>query len=708
MKTHNQVRFALLLGAAIGVTGTAHAQSGAATESAGAYNLGEIVVTAQKREQKLQDVPIQVNVLTGAALSDRQMKLTSDIVATIPNFTVERTDTYTNSVIVLRGLSQASNSDSPVAVIVDGVRQDDAKQFNMHLFDVDQIEVIKGPQGSLYGRSAEAGAIVINTKAPTNDMSGFADVSYGNGNTLDLSAGVSGAVVPDKVLFRLAGNYVSSDGIIRNVYRGDHGDKVDHDWNLRGNLLFNITDQISFSLIGQYGEFKAAGVIFAPVFSGNPNDFQKPQGNFPNYGNGSNASITGKFEAALDFVIFTSITGYTKLKQVQVTDVDFTNPVEQAKTPPHTLPFQAGDWQPFRNEIFSQEIRLVSPDHQPLRWLFSADYLHSKKFINTHLFLDTGNPYTDPTNPARTLKENPADYIRSAWGVSAQIDYDITEALTFTAGVRYDRDDRDLDDFKTHTRRTASFDAWQPRASLSYKIGNGNLVYASVGRGFRSGGFNPPSYIVPVYNNEILTNYEVGFKSQFLDRKLTVNGALFHSDVDNLQSYAIDFNSGSSVTSNIDKVKIDGAELEVVLTPVKQLDLFARMGLTNPKIKKFAANPAYVGNIIPRGYKASFNLGGDFEQELSSDLTFTMRGDVQLYSKKYWFVDNLDVQKSRTYANGSIGLKYQNFTATLWAKNIFNVHAYDTYFPKQQTGLPFDVAFPNRPRTYGVEVSAKF
>ena len=705
------VRAVLLAGCISIFPIAAHAQASqpGADETSGDVSAGpnEIVVTAQKRSERAQDVPIQVNVLTGDALADRQIRTTAEIVRAVPNMTVERTDTYTNSVIVLRGLSQASNSDAPVAVIVDGVPQDDAKQFNMHLFDIAQIEVLKGPQGSIYGRNAEAGAVIITTKAPTNELSGFATASYSKGDTLDLTGGISGAIVPDKVQFRLAGSFLRSDGLIWNSYLKTHSDKIKHDWTLRGNLLFHLSDTVTFNLIGQYGEFNAAGVLFAPVWSGDANDNVNLQGNFPNYGHGSNGSVTGKLDADLGFATLTSITGYTKLKQVQITDVDFTNPVEQAVNP-FALPFQAGDWQPFSNRIITQEVRLTSPSDQPLRWLIAADYLDSNKFINTHLFLDTGNPDTDPTFPPYTLRENPADYLRSAWGISAQVDYDLTDALTLTAGARYDKDKRKLRDHTAGTTRKASFDGFQPRVSLTYKFDPDKLVYASFGKGFRSGGFNPPSYPTPIYGSEKLTNYEVGFKTQFLDQMVTLNGALFHSKVDNLQYYAIDYNSGSSVTSNIDKVTIDGLEFEAVVAPVSGVSLFGRLGLTDPKIDSFAANPSYEGNIIPRGYKLSFNGGFDINQEVSPGVTLFAHGDVQTYSKKYWFVDNLDVQRPRTYVNGSLGVGFGDVKVAVWGKNLFNVRAYDTYFPGQQTGLPFDVAFPNQPVSYGVDVSMHF
>jgi iron complex outermembrane receptor protein len=227
---------------------------------------------------------------------------------------VQRTGNYSDSVVVLRGIAQASRSDSPIAVIVDGVPQDDTKQFNMRLFDVSSIEVLRGPQGSIYGRNAEAGVVLINTRAPTDEFTGFADVSYGNENTVDAAAGISGEIAPG-ARFRLAGSYFSSDGVIRNSFTGGAGDEVDYDYSLRGNLYFDLGENTTLMLIANYSEFDAAGVIFAPVFSGDPNDFVDLQANFPNRGDGDSQNYTAKLESDLGFATFSSITGWTRLEQ---------------------------------------------------------------------------------------------------------------------------------------------------------------------------------------------------------------------------------------------------------------------------------------------------------------------------------------------------------------------------------------------------------
>jgi len=690
------IQSAWIAGVAGTLSGVAYAQTAASgnPSSAPVEELGEIVVTAQKRAERLQDVPIQVDVLTAADLEARQITQTSDIVRTTANLAIQRTDTYTNTVVTLRGISQASNSDAPVAVIVDGVPQDDAKQFNMRLFDIAQIEVLRGPQGSIYGRNAEAGAVIITSAAPTDELHGFGDVSYGNGQTWDLTGGVSGSIVPDKVQYRVAGSYLTSNGLIPNTFTGVHADRVPHDWSLRGTLYVHLNDNTTLSLIAAHSDFDAAGVIFAPVFSGNANDFIDPQSNFPNRGSGKSSNFSAKLASELNFATFSSISGYSKLEQVQTTDVDFTS-------------FAAvGDYQPYEREIFAQEFRLVGPSSGSLRWLASIDYLHSRHFVSTNIFLDRGDPQVDPTDPTALVVSNPEDDRRSNYGASAQVDYEVISGLTLTAGGRYDKDERIQRENSTGQDRKANFNKFQPRVSIAYAFDRNRQVYATYGVGFRSGGFNPPGF--PLIQSEVLTNYEMGFKTQWLDRRLTLNGALFYSNVDNFQFSYIDFNTASEVTGNIDRVSIRGGELELRTMPLEGLSFFANLGIADSKIEKLAAFPQYVGNHTPRSSDVSASVGFDYSREIANRLTFFLRSDAQHYSARYWYTDNLDVQGPKTFWNASCGLRHGSWTATAWGKNLSNTRAYDTYFPSQSTGLPYDVAFPTRPRSYGLELSMRF
>jgi iron complex outermembrane receptor protein len=673
-----------------------------AQELAAEAGLQEIIVTAEKRPERLQEVPAQIDVLTGDTLEAMQMRETPDITATVPNLTVARNDTYSNSTIVLRSITQANNSDVPVAVIVDGVPQDDSKQFNTYLFDIAQIEVLKGPQGSLYGRNAEAGAIIITTAPPTNEFKGFADVSYGNGETVDGRAGISGALIPDRILFRVAGNYARSDGLIRNSFQDRDSDYIDFDRSLRGDVLFIASDTVKLDLIAEYRGFRAGTTFFAPVFSGKPNDFVDPQGNFPNVDNGYSAFLDAKLEADLSFATFTSVSGYARIKEHQISDVDFTNPVQSPTV------FQVGDNQPSGNRIISQDLRLVSPSAEAFRWLVSADFLEASQLLSTNIFADTGHYATDPYNPALLLESSSADNKRKDYGISTQVDYDILKHLTLTAGVRYDDDQRRQINLNANTQREATFNAVQPKFTATYKFNSDALLYVTYGEGFRSGGFNQPNFSVPVFSEETLKNYEVGFKSQWLERKLTLNGAAYTGNVANYQYSYIDFATASPVTGNIERVRISGGELESRYSPIGGLSVFLNIGVSVPKISSYSVFPQYVGNQTPRANDYTVQTGVDYSRPVTATWSFFAGADVQYLSKVYWYIDNLDVQNSKTYTNARFGLKNKRWTATIWGRNIFDTRAYETYDPNQATGLGRDVGYPNKPAQYGVEAMYKF
>jgi iron complex outermembrane recepter protein len=212
----------------------------------------------------------------------------------------------------------------------------------------------------------------------------------------------------------------------------------------------------------------------------------------------------------------------------------------------------------------------------------------------------------------------------------------------------------------------------------------------------------------PIARAEELTNYEIGFKTQWFDRSLTVNGAIFHSDIENFQFSFIDFVRRANVTSNIDDVTIDGAELEVKCEVTRALSVFSNVGLAKSEIETFSLFPQHVGNHVPRSADWSVAGGFDFTQDFSDDFALFVRGDLQYASDRYWFYDNLDVQDPKTYWNMNLGIERGAWTATVWGKNLSDTKAYDTYFPSQSTGLAYDVGFRSRPRTYGVQFSVRF
>src|SRR5216684_6293642 len=176
--------------------------------------LEEVVVTAQRREEKLQDVPVSVVAFNETAIRQAGIRNTADFLAMTPNVSFDQSFTVGNSFVTMRGIEQINNADSPVAVVVDGVPQGNQKQLKMDLYDIERIEVLKGPQGAHYGRNAIGGAINIITKQPTNEFSGFAALGGGSGSEKEGLAAVSGPIVKETLLFRLSGEYKTSDGQI--------------------------------------------------------------------------------------------------------------------------------------------------------------------------------------------------------------------------------------------------------------------------------------------------------------------------------------------------------------------------------------------------------------------------------------------------------------------------------------------------------------
>ena len=326
-----------------------------------------------------------------------------------------------------------------------------------------------------------------------------------------------------------------------------------------------------------------------------------------------------------------------------------------------------------------------------MRWLVAGDFLHSRNYLATRVFLDKGDPDADSQVFIQTRPEKSR---RTNYGISGQIDYDATDALTLTVGARYDEDERKTLDFATGSYREETFDKFQPRISAVYRLDDDKQVYATYAVGFRSGAFNGTDF--PIAEPETLTNYELGFKTQSDDHRLTLNGAVFYSLVDDFQFSYIDYSAGTNVTRNIEEVSIMGAELEFSAMPTNDLRIFTNVGYAKTKIEDFSTADW------------SATAGFDYTHPVSATLDAFVRADIQYMSDRYWFHDNLDVQDPKTFGNLSAGIEGEDFSVSVWSKNVYDTQAYDTYFPSQSTGLAYDVAFPTRPRTYGIRLTKNY
>ena len=674
--------------AALGLGAPAHAQG-----------LEEILVTAQKRTENLQDVPIQVTAFTAQTIEDAGIGTTQDFVDLVPNMSLDDSYTYLNTFVVVRGVTQINNADAPVAIVIDGVPQNNQKQFKMNLFDIERIEVLKGPQGALYGRNAIGGAVNIVTKQPSNELEGFAEASYGNGDAWEITGGVSGPIVEDKVMFRVAGYYKEDNGRITNTTLNRKVDTIDHDYGMRARLTVVASENVNLDFRASYQDFRAGGLYDTSLPDDSANTFLPPYSNIMGETWGDILELTFKADVELPFATLTAITGYTDLTENNRGDLDFTN-----QGVPFLFDLGVGQGQDLDVKLLSQELRLVSPDDQRFRWIVGAYYIRTDRQLLTRAFIDLTGSTAQIDDPFLVISE---DNNNDAYALFGQFDYDIVDGLVLSGALRYDEDKRHQDDLVNDLTRKHTFDSLQPKVTLTWNIDDDRLVYGSYSKGFRSGGFNNTG---TMFEDETLDNYEAGFKTSWLDRRLILNGAVYYSEVKDFQFFYVDVATASQVISNIDKVNIWGIELEAQALLTEGLQVFGAVGTTDSDIKRISLFPGNEGNKTPKTTSWKLNAGFQFRQPIADDLSLFLRMDYEHRGKKYWQIDNRDVQGPLDLINARVGVEGESWGLYLWGKNLTDEKYYADYNPREFSGhlLGLDLGFLAQPRTYGIEGRVRF
>ncbi|MEQ8514235.1 MAG: TonB-dependent receptor plug domain-containing protein [Chromatocurvus sp.] len=260
MTRRDSIRFShyLLPALAAGMSLPTLAQTGA---SPGAMVLEEVTVTARRRDESLQDAPYAVTAFTAQALQDANIQRMSDFVALTPNVTLATSQGIGTSFLSIRGLTQVRNGESPVATIVDGVLQFSGIQFRQELFDIDSVQVVKGPQGAIYGRNATGGAIIINTRRPTNESDGYVTVGTGAGDEYAIEGSFGGAIVKDRLYGQISAKHIERDGYLYNITRQEKADRFE-DSTLRGRLIYEPTSQLSLDFRANISRHKGRGIGF--------------------------------------------------------------------------------------------------------------------------------------------------------------------------------------------------------------------------------------------------------------------------------------------------------------------------------------------------------------------------------------------------------------------------------------------------------------
>ncbi len=676
---HTHVRWSLLgkgcLAFAVVATFPAFGQEPAADSPV----LEEIVVTgARGREERLLEVPVAVTAFDSHAIEAAGIEEVNDFLALTPNVNFTRSQSAGTNFLTVRGITQVRNSEPPVATVVDGVLEINPRQFNQTLVDIERIEVLRGPQGALYGRNATGGAILITTRAPSNELEGNVRAAAGR-SEYQLGGSLSGPLVQDTLLFRLAAQYVDSDGLLYNPVLDDHMDYFE-DATFRGKLLWMPSDAVEVDVRAGIVRTEGGGLnyIYQPAFvgaDGKPVAFDFTRGDADVVDRNLYANNLGfnerdidelavKIEYRADWGTFRSVSSFSGVTEylegdqfpyTAATSVDF-----------GVFPFADGTQTQYVDvEAVSQEFRIASPSDQPLRWMAGVYYLKTDRFISTTTGADLGlgitriehQPlFTDPVNPTLTYLADDNDNTASA--VFGNVDFDVTDAVELSLALRYDRDEREQQVSPLSTAgapgavNERTYDHLQPKVSIRWLPGDDFNLYGSWGVGFRSGQFNQNGVgaaaesvglvgVQDVVDQEITDTWEAGFKARAWNDRVSLDGALYRTDVDGQHYFVFVGEVGAQVLVGIDEVRLMGGELAATAHLADGFDAYASVGVTDSEIKAYALNPAAIGNKAPYVPDVTFNAGLQYRSApVWQGFGLFARADYRHVGEQYWDPEN--------------------------------------------------------------------
>lgn len=814
--------------------------------------LEEVVVVARKRSESLQDVPIAVTAFTESTIKDAGIERPEDFISLTSNVSMLNTVNAGDTQVTIRGIVSTRDAESTFAYVVDGVLITNPNGFNEELFDIQQIEVLKGPQGALYGRNAVAGAIIVSTKLPSQELEGSIKVGAGNNELRKVSASVSGPIIEDALAGRLSFSYRDSDGADKNSFTGQD-DVVQNfeDTSLRGRLVWNVNEKLTLDTQASYSEVESGAINFNAVFAldvaaafvGNP-DFYKDVNdadfkyvfNVPPENNQESMFVSLKADYELDSgALVTGIFAYDDLEESLLSDgtsaafggyslgaaesrAACTESYNNFDTSLLVSPFYAiQNGQPPGAEFFpefgglngllpayspttcdgyqyqernqsstSLELRFSSSPGERLEWMGGVYFLDIERDVVVAYGADLGQgfdsqPYVGPDgpNPTDLLFDDTFDTtVYSAYGL---VSYDITDDQEVSFALRYDREEREVSNNVPNVNNAQTFGLFgaapinpafdgsgtdsipdrdktyselQPKLTWRWSATESFSTYASYGVGFRSGGFNSigsqnlinnnygsfstgPKNVSDDYAKEISKTFELGFKSEWLDRTLQLNAAVFSTEVEDNQFFS--FYAGSfgllRVVSSIDEVSVQGFEVDGRWLPTQWLTLYGSYGYTDGEIDKNKNRPYTEGNELPYAPESTANLGAQVSFPIKGEISLIARLDWN-YTGETWFhtvQDNEGIVNSFTdlsaiYGVPGFGFGTANFSrskrdgydtlnlrvslegeqweVTAWGRNITDEEYLEEGIPAPEFGGVF--LHDSLGSTYGLDLTYRF
>ncbi len=621
-------RSLLLLSAAFGTLASTAAL--AQTPAPEGDNLDEIVVTAERRSENLQKVPLSVGVVGGADLRTFQSGGDDTLLALsgkVPGFYAETTTGRIFPRFYIRGLGNIDfylGASQPVSIIQDDVVLEHVVLKSNPVYDVRQVEVLRGPQGSLFGRNTTAGIVKFDTQRPTQTFQGQGSASYGSYNTITLDAGVGGPIVADKLAFRVSGLYQHRDDYVDNVYAGKIADEtVSPKKNAMGGfdekdariqLLLTPTERLSMLWSAHARDYNGTSTLFlrsALTKGSNKSDASRTKVAFDEANDNPQAYKTygASFHLDYDFGPFTltSISAYETTSGYSRGDTDGGSSQFGYNPAGTAACTDCGQSQGQIRDLdqLTQEVRFASSGDSKFKWQVGGMYFDSRDttdFYQRRYFLTT--PY-NPATPGNANTNNPNNWVRlrdknTSWALFGQLSYEVLPGLTITAGGRETKDTKTTRLIKTADtatgavtytgRRYVRLSDKKPSWDLSalYQVNPDVSLYARVAKGFRGPTIQGRSAVFnsdfTTANSETILSYEAGFKSSLFNDTLRFNASAFAYTVKNIQLNGNDSN-GNGVLFNADKAKAYGLEAQADWRPVRNLTISAGASYLHSEIK---------------------------------------------------------------------------------------------------------------------------
>lgn len=701
-------------------------------EPAAPSEISEIVVTAQRRSERLQDVPIAVTAVTPERLEQLSLRSIDSVTAITPNFVFGTAYNYTQAFIRGVGTSFPNPGlEVSVATYLDGAYLARNIGAISELLDVESVQILKGPQGTLYGRNATGGAIVVNTAAPSDELEGYALAEYGRFDHM-LGEGVFNIPISETVAVRFAGRYTEEDGYIRNLTFDRRGpDRRAH--VVRGALSWRPSSDLSAVLTVEDSRdrsdpFLQAARVGAPLCLGCAITGEGPVEAFYSARNDVTGdtltkafSSTLRVRASIGMFDIDSVTAYRDLTNDSETDVDATS----------ASLFHVGSY--IGGKTYSQDIVVSTNTGGWFEGLAGLSFARDEAFQISDIA-----GLAVAALPGIPVVENQVD-TTSAAGF-AEVKAKPADALEITVGGRYSYDERELKASHNPSaniafagasglldfRQDESFRRFTPRAVIAYDLGNVN-VYGSFNRGFKTGGFSVPLYAPdrPV-KPEKMDSYEIGAKYVSDDRTLGANLAAFYYRHKDLHVRVADLAAGGGVVRNAASARGRGVEAEMNYTPVEGVTLFAGASYLRAKFKSFESatvNSVVNGALIttsedlsdtrvPNAPKFTGFAGTSIERPLSNSWSGALNGVVR-YTSDYDFFPgaggNLRRDEQKAYAlvnvSGHVSPVDGSYEIGFYVNNLLDKE----YAINRQTSAPFGSADTvARPRTYGLRLKYSF